>query len=140
MTQTVSKWMTREVLSAKPDDPLFSAVELMAEKGVRHVLVIEEGHLRGILSNRDIVRATMLNSERTLDLHGTTIKQVMTKGPLETIPPLAAITEAAAKLVDHKISALPVIGDAGQVVGILTTDDTLRAVALEGCSLRRPDL
>ena len=140
MTQTVSKWMSREVLSAKPDDPLFSGVEVMAEKGIRHVLVLEEGKLLGILSNRDIVRATMLNAERTLDLHGTTVKQVMTKGPLETIHPLAQIPDAAAKLVDHKISALPVIGDDGAVVGILTTDDTLRAVALEGCSLRRPDL
>jgi acetoin utilization protein AcuB len=140
MTQTVGKWMSREVQSTGPDSPLISGIEIMAEKGIRHVLDLADGDLCGILSNRDLVRATMLNPQRTLDLHKTTIKQVMTKGPLHTTHALAGLTDAAAQLVEHKISALPVVGDDGQLVGILTSEDVLRAVTLEGCSLRRPDL
>ncbi len=141
MTQTVEKWMTKGIVSTSKDEPLITGLEMMAEGQIRHVLVVDkEGHLKGILSNRDVVRATMTNPERTLDIHGTSIEQVMTKGEMRTINPGATIGQAAEEFLTYKINALPVTDGAGKVQGIITSEDVLRAVIRSECGHRSPDL
>ena len=137
---TVSNWMTNKVVSIGPDEPLFAGLEQMAEQQIRHVMVLEDGHLRGILSNRDVVRATLANPERRLDLHGTTVAQVMTPTPLHTVMAGESLAKAAEAFLYHKVNALPVIDGAGGVQGILTSEDVLRAVFLAEAPIRRPDL
>ena len=141
MTQTVEKWMTKGVVSTSKDEPLVTGLELMADGQIRHVLVVDgEGHLQGILSNRDVVRATMTNPERTLDIHNTRIEQIMTQGDLQTIQPSASIGQAAEAFLAHKINALPVTDGAGKVQGIITSEDVLRAVIRSEYGHKRPDL
>ena len=139
MNRTVGNWMTRGLRSAAPGDPLFRGLELMAEQGIRHVLVLEDDELRGIVSNRDVVRSTAKNPEGRLDLHGCTMEEVMTPIPLQTARPDETLGAAAGRMHQHRISALPVIED-GAVTGLLTTDDILAAVSLGDRVPLRPDL
>lgn len=136
---TVQDWMTENLITVAPDEPLFAAVEQMAEQAIRHVLVCERGQLRGIVSNRDIVRATLKNSERKLELHGVTIEEVMTSGPLATVQPTTPVEEAAQLMVSNHCNALPVL-TGGHPVGILTSDDLLRALSLRASAPARPDV
>ena len=139
MTRHVASYMTREVASAKPSDPLYAAVEVMAERRLRHVLVKEGDELVGILSNRDVVRAVMLHPERGLDLHGTTIAEVMTVAPLETTSPSTSLGSAAEAMLSRHINALPVL-EGAEVVGILTSEDILSAVARAEATPPRADI
>jgi CBS domain-containing protein len=132
--------MTHGVVSLAPDEPLFAALERMAEESIRHVLVLDGEELAGILSNRDVVRATMANPERKLDLHGTVVRDVMTPAPLVTIESGAALSAAAEAFLYNKVNALPVLDPSGSVVGILTSEDVLRSVFLAEAPTRRPDL
>lgn len=137
---TVSKWMTSGVVAVAPNEPLFAALERMAEDQIRHVLVLEGERLVGILSNRDVVRATLANPERKLDLHGTTVAQVMTPAPLHTVRPEDSLARAAETFLYNKVNALPVVDATGKVLGILTSEDVLRAVFLAEAPVRRPDV
>ena len=129
MHRLVQDCMTRKVVWIAPHEPLFAGIEKMAEGGIRHVLVMDGQRIRGILSNRDLIRASMRNPEKKLELHETSIEDVMTRAPLQTVRPKATLGEAAGLMHRHKVNALPVLGDDGRVVGILTTDDLLAALA-----------
>lgn len=134
----VSGWMTSHLISVAPEDELFAAVEKMAEKAIRHVLVIDDERLIGILSNRDLVRATFSNPERRLDLHGVNVGSVMTPDPI-TITAEATVCVAAQTMVEHAINALPVL-EGGVPIGVLTSDDLLRALSVQEVTPPLPQL
>ena len=134
----VSGWMTSHLIKVSPDDELFAAVEQMAERAIRHVLVLDGEQLIGILSNRDLVRATFKHPDRKLDLHGVLVSEVMTPNPI-TISPEASICEAAQVMVEHAINALPVVAD-GLPCGILSSDDLLRALSVQELAAPLPQL
>lgn len=140
MEQTVAKWMTREVATVGPDEPLFAAVEILAERAIRHVAVrdADARDVVGILSNRDLIRAVLQHPDRRLDLHGTRVADVMTAAPLESTAPEAPLSEAAEQMHRTRVNALLVLSG-GELAGILTSDDILAAVALGGCRPARPD-
>ena len=138
MNRTVSHWMTTGLRHARPDDPLFRGLELMAEQGIRHVLVMQDDQLRGIVSNRDVIRATSKSEDGRLDLHNTSLGDVMTPMPLHAVTPETTLSEAAGVMHHQRISALPVLKGDG-VAGLITTDDILAWVSLSG-SHARPDL
>lgn len=121
----VDGWMTTRLISVGPGDRLFDAAEQMAEQAVRHVLVLEDERLVGIVSNRDFVRATLRDPEHRLDLQGVLVRQVMSADPV-TGEPEMTLEEAAQRMVEHTINALPVV-EGSRVVGIVTSDDLLRA-------------
>jgi len=50
----VSDWMTRKVFTVTPDSSISDAVRIIKEKGIKHIPVVKEGRLKGILSDRDI--------------------------------------------------------------------------------------
>jgi CBS domain-containing protein len=127
-TVKVSDWMSRRVVSVAPDDPLARALELMAEHGIRHVLVRRDDELLGIVSNRDVIRATGQTGKQNLLIHQTPVEKVMTPGPLESTWPGASMREAAGRMREARVSALPVL-EGAELVGVITTDDLLAAVA-----------
>lgn len=128
MKRKVAQLMTRELLYVSPQSTARAALERMEEGGVRHLLVLEEGELRGIISNRDALRVNLSNAGRVLDLEGCVAAQIMTPAPLSTTTPGASVAEVAGRMHREKIDALPVLED-GRLVGILSSDDILRAVA-----------
>jgi acetoin utilization protein AcuB len=125
--------MTREPISVAPSTTVVDAKALMTKSRIRHLLVTESHRLLGIVTDRDIrlnlpSPATSLSVwELNYLLARLTVAQVMTKA-LITVGPAQDAREAARLMLEHKIGGLPVV-DGGQLVGILTETDLVRAFA-----------
>jgi acetoin utilization protein AcuB len=127
----VQEWMSRDLLDVKPEDTARAAVEVLLQGGVRHLLVREAGDLVGIVSNRDVIRVTLSNAGRVLDMEGCAVREIMTPSPLVTTTPGASLAQAAGLMRKEGVGALPVM-DGDELVGIITSDDVLGAVAVDG--------
>ncbi len=114
MERTVRDIMTAKARVAGPSDKLVDAFHVMRLAGFRHMPVVEDGKLVGIVSDHDI----FLGWGRGGD---TPVGELMTKSP-RWVGPDANARDAAALLLRHKIGCLPVIDD-GRVVGIVTQAD-----------------
>ena len=124
--ERVRDWMTRKVISVKPQASVHEALAVMREGFLRHVVVREDdGSILGMVSSHDLVRVTLLNSGRVLDIDGCVTKDIMTPSPLQTVHPEDPLARAAQLLDELQIGALTVVED-GELVGILTTSDLLR--------------
>lgn len=119
----VGDLMTTHVVTLCPHNQFKEAVDLMAHLLFRHLLVIEpDGRLTGILSDRDILLAAgCYDSESTL-VADVMISEVITVGP-NTL-----LSDAVELVLDRRISCLPVVDDANQIRGIITTTDLLCAL------------
>jgi acetoin utilization protein AcuB len=128
----------RDIMSARPitadrTTPMLEARQRMLEHRIRHLLVVEDGRLVGIITDRDIrlnlpSPATSLSVwEINFLLARLTVGEVMTSAVI-VVDPDRPIAEAARIMIDHKISALPV-EEGGRVIGIVTESDFVRAMA-----------
>jgi CBS domain-containing protein len=129
----VADVMTRDVHTLGPNDRLALAEELMKQGRFRHVVVVDDGRVVGVVSQRDIFHGALAwslgqgrRAHETL-LASSAVKDVMASNVV-TVDPQAVLAEAAALLRDHKIGCLPVVaGD--ELVGILTEGDFLALLA-----------
>jgi acetoin utilization protein AcuB len=125
----ISQIMSCDVATVTPTDPIRIAIERMRERGCRRLPVLENGRLVGIVTDRDLRRATnspFVLRERWYDefvLDHISIKACMTANPL-TVTPRTNIVEAARLMRDRKIGGLPVIENKN-LVGIITETDLL---------------
>lgn len=125
----VDQVMTREPAVVAPNDPIRSAIERMRERGCRRLPVVEDGNVVGIVSDRDLRRATnspLVLRERWYDefmLDHVQVRACMTANPV-TVSPATPIVEAAKLMRDKKFGGLPVVAD-GRLVGIVTETDLL---------------
>ncbi len=135
----VSELMTRKLITVAPNDSVEGAVRLLRQRGVRHLLVMKEGRLVGILSDRDLKRAMdpSRRKKKLLNLGGLfflleplLVREIMTPNPV-TIGPDATAQEAAAVMVAERFGALPVERK-GETIGIVTETDLLRHFAKAG--------
>ena len=107
------------------------AQALMQQRKIRHLPVLKDGRLVGMISDRDIrlvlpspaTSLTMWEIRHLLDK--LTVGEVMTYFVMTTAPD-CPVTEAVGRMLGHKVGALPVVADR-QVIGILTRTDVLRA-------------
>jgi acetoin utilization protein AcuB len=126
--------METNVVEAHPWDTLREGFRLMERHGVRHLVIREnDGRLSGILSDRDLrlcapSQAWRGRSEAEFGLDSMRLEIAMIDGPLVTIEPEADLAIAASQMLDHFVSALPVMV-AGEVLGIVTTTDLLEILA-----------
>ncbi len=132
----VEELMVREIIAAKETDTLNTAAKLMKENGIKHLPVVnEENSLVGIVTDRDIKRASASDASR-LEIHEMlylldkiSMSQVMTRNPV-TGSPVMTVQEAAAVIVKHKIGCLPIcIG--GKLEGMMTMHDFLKYIAAQ---------
>ncbi|MBI4525672.1 MAG: CBS domain-containing protein [Deltaproteobacteria bacterium] len=114
----VGRRMSRDVVTATPDDYLSTAQARMWLGGFRRIPVVEDGQLVGIVTDRDI-------KEHWGRLERTKISEVMTDNPL-TVSPESTLEKAAQIMLEKKISGLPVL-EQGRLVGIITTSDVVQA-------------
>lgn len=126
----VAKRMMRNPLFVDENDSMKKAMDLLKERGIRHLPVLKDGEkLVGILTERDIKQAspspaTALEIREIYYLiDKVKVRQIMTRRPY-TISPIAAIEEAALIMREKKIGCLPVVEE-GRLVGILTETDIL---------------
>jgi nucleotide-binding universal stress UspA family protein/predicted transcriptional regulator len=114
----VSKWMTRQPVTALAAEKLDGVRAKMRAGGFRTMPVLSDGKLVGIISDRDLRR-----HEGYLD--HTEVRLAMTVEVI-TVGPATPIHDAAKLLLHHKIGALPVM-EGGRLVGILSSSDVMRA-------------
>ena len=124
--------MTREVITASPETLLAHALELTQTHRIRHLPIVSDGALVGIVSERDLRFAhppVWLEDAAAMRraLHEHTLAEIMTQ-PVVTIGPDAPVEEAARVLQSRPFGCLPVV-DQGVLVGIITESDILRALA-----------
>jgi len=131
--------MKAEVATVDMDVPLRSISRMFKEKNFHHVLVVEEGELCGIISERDLLRVSspFLNtpSEQNRDLATLSRRahQIMTRKPI-TIGPDAELEDAVHIMLQKQISCLPVLSADGNIVGIVTWKDLLMAYSQQACA------
>ena len=128
----VKDWMTTYVHTVAPAQSINEAVLLMKERNVRHLPVVDNGVVVGILSDRDI-KEFVPSKGTSLDVYElnyllakTTVSQVMKKPPV-TIAPDIPVEEAAMMLFDQRIGCLPVV-EGGRLVGIISDRDMYRVL------------
>ena len=124
----IAEMMTREVLSALPDCPLDEAIRLFEIHGFRHLPVVEDGRLLGILSDRDIALATgwiLANYRSSRDTDKPKyVREIMVED-VHTLPIEAVASDAAGLILEHRIGAIPVMKE-GVVAGLVSATDLLR--------------
>jgi acetoin utilization protein AcuB len=134
----VKGWMTSDVLTVDEDTSMMKASQIMKENNIRRLPVMRKGKLVGVVTDRDIKEASP-SKATTLDVHELyyllselKLKDIMSKG-LVTIGPEETVEKAAVKMLEHRISGLPVVNDRGKVVGIITQGDIFKVlVSLTG--------
>lgn len=113
--------MTTALITLKPGDTVNEADYEMKLAAIRHIPIVDDRHhLVGIVSNRDILRELGKQDGNTV-----VIREIMTRA-LHRVSVDAPAREAAALILEHKIGAVPVIGDEGQLVGLVTETDFVR--------------
>lgn len=129
---TVADLMSTAVMTIHTGEPIREAHAEMEMGGVRHLPVVDDrGRLAGIVSDRDLLRVALQRTHKAVD-------DVMTRG-VETVTPDTPAAEAALLMLDRRISSLPVVDDAGVLVGVVTTTDLVELArrALLGLPLAR---
>jgi CBS domain-containing protein len=117
----VDRHMSRDLLTVEAGLPVVTVAQRMAERNVGAVLVLEDGRLAGIMTERDLMRAVA----RGLG-EGTVVSECMTTDP-DTIAPDDTIEHAAVMMIHGGYRHLPVV-DGDEVVGVLSIRDLVQVV------------
>lgn len=125
--------MTRDPFAVTPETSLADALRLTREHRIRHLPVLRDGIVAGIVSDRDIRLAmpsplTEADADRADFLARTPVSAVMTAEVI-TVGPLEAVEDAAKLMHRHRVGSLPVTEPDGRLLGIVTETDILRCFA-----------
>ncbi len=121
LVSQVLKRKGNDVWSVRPDDTVFEAVRMMAEKGVGALVVMEDDRLVGIISERDYARKIILEGKASRD---TPVSEIMTRKVL-CVSPDRTVDECLALMSDKRARHLPVVEDK-RVVGVLSIGDMVK--------------
>jgi len=128
--------MTRNLVTLSPEASMAEALTLCRERRIRHIPILEERRLVGIVSDRDLRDASpaLGDPERASALQKIQVGDVMTREVI-TADPQDPIENAAQVMYEHKINALPVVDEGSSVaeeelLGIVTSSDVMRALVM----------
>jgi len=118
-TMLVSELMTDSVISIAPDEPASLAARLLYRHNIGAIPVCtEDGRLRGIVTDRDIVLRCVAAEN---DPETTPVREIMSRG-LVTVSPTDDVREAARQMAEAQVRRLPVV-ESGKLVGMLSLGD-----------------
>ena len=127
--------MQDKIVTVSAGDRLSTVEDIMTLGAVRHMPVVSAGDLVGVVSERDLLRASLSSlsgeygsEQRRAFLYGVEIASVMSS-PAITIAPDVEIREAARTMAERKIGCLPVVEDRRTLIGLVTETDVLRFFA-----------
>lgn len=133
----VSDVMQCEVASLGSGDCLDLAQDIMSLGRIRHLPVLEEDRLVGLVSQRDLLAASLSQaldfepSQRRTFVRSIEVSEVMVRD-VQTVEPSASLRDAAARMLRCKIGCLPVVKPDGTLVGLISESDLVRVAYLEG--------
>jgi acetoin utilization protein AcuB len=134
----VQDWMSKDLVTIDEDTSIMKASKVMKQNDIQHLPVLKKGRLIGIVSDRDLKEATPSRAT-SLDIHemyyllDTVMVKTLMPKKLYIITPGETVEKAAAIMLKHHISALPVVDAQGALAGILTKGDVFRAfVSISG--------
>jgi len=115
-----------DIWSMRPDATVYEALQLMAEKNIGALLVIKDGDIMGIFSERDFARKGILQGKQSQD---TPVSDLMTSDVL-CISPTYTTEECMALMTEKHIRHLPVLEE-GQVMGVISIGDVVKTFISE---------
>jgi CBS domain-containing protein len=115
-----------DIWSVSPEATVYDAISMMAEKNVGALLVMNQGKLVGLLSERDYARKVVLADRASKN---TKVDEVMTSR-IVFVKPSETIEECMAVMTDKRIRHLPVMED-GQLLGLVSIGDLVKAMIAE---------
>jgi CBS domain-containing protein len=124
--QTVNQLLRgkgNQIYSVAPTDSVLHAIEVMATRHVGALLVMTQGTLNGIISERDYARKVILKKRSS---HDTPVSDIMTS-PAVTVTPTDTIRHCMELMTQRRFRHLPVM-ESGRVVGMLSIGDLVKAV------------
>jgi acetoin utilization protein AcuB len=135
----IEHWMKRPVVTARPRDSALHAREVMERHRINQLPVVIDDHLIGIVTDRDLRDAfpsvfdSAASRGRGQQRQGTDpatipVEDVMTTNVI-ALASSAFVADAARLMRRERIGAIPIVGDGGRLVGILTRSDVLDAFA-----------
>ena len=129
MTTTVGAVLGQkpdEVLSIAPDASVYEAIELMAEKAVGALLVMERGELLGIVSERDYARKVILQGSHSKE---TPVSEIMSS-PVTSVTRQNTVAECLRIITDRHFRHLAVV-EHGRVLGVVSIGDLVNCIMTE---------
>ena len=136
----VRDWMTKVLATLSPEASVAEALTLCRERRIRHIPILEEGRLVGIVSDRDLRDASpaLGDAQRASALQEIRVGDVMTR-EVSTADPQDSIENVAQEMYELKIGSLPVVAEGPMVdeglavaeeelLGIVTSSDVMRAL------------
>lgn len=137
----VCDWMRTHVITVNPELRIERAWEQMARYGIRHLPVVKNGLLVGIVTERDLKRAVFAATQAPATIDYKTVLPGPNPGdaPVETImtrsvsiaAPSENLQAVALRMLRDRIGALPVVSGRRRLLGILTLSDLVRAILVE---------
>lgn len=125
-------WMKRELIHISPSESVRKAWTLLREHRIRHLPVVDQGKLVGILTDRDVrlvFPSALTSGAKEQDpadaLEKVKVQEIMTK-QVVTVSPDAPIADVARILLERRIGGLPIVQQ-GRLVGIITKTDIIAA-------------
>jgi len=139
----VREWMSKGVITVDEDQTMQCAIGLLKEHNIRMLPVIKNKKLVGIITDRDLKRASA-SDVTSLEIHELLfmiskikVKTIMTPKPIISVPWDFTVEEAAEVLLKNKISGAPVTGPQGDIVGVITKSDIFKVlISLAGIGKR----
>ena len=116
----------RDIHTIAPGARVFDALKVMAEKDVGALVVVENGRLVGIISERDYARKVILHGKSS---HEMEVREIMT-AKVVTVQPAQTVEDCMALMTNRRIRHLPVTDDE-QLIGVLSIGDLVKEVIAE---------
>lgn len=124
MPHTISSFMTKSPITVERDATMAFALRVMEEHGIRHLPVVHEGHLLGLVSEREL---RVVENMRTVDSAMCIVGDFLLAAPY-SVAPETSLREVVRLMAQKKYGSAVVV-DGDVVIGVFTTTDALHALA-----------